>query len=376
MERGATSLASVVLIWFALVLISRLIGPSPLILLDPFRTLIAADETLANHLKDNSSEFSPHDITTVARQAPLWPRPYFSLLNESEPSNERRKDYFLHALKLSPRSAYPRILEAESHIEQKNFDVAAEHLIDLMDLDPDQREIWRDTLISMSNDPDVRDRLVEALKQKPRWGAYVARHWVEFTTDTATAQELTNLYPEYHSNYLMRLVSAGAIEYAWLSYLSSLSANEIDSAPLLRDGYFKGSDAPLPFNWAINSKHANLEPGGGLYISFYGQNRPRMLRQLISLPPGDYLVRFRIRGSLPPESGYFHWVISCSNFAQPIAELDIKSLETEWRELLMPVTVPNADCAFQNLDLYGIAGSFPRTSRLSLNSVSISQASR
>lgn len=134
-----------------------------------------------------------------------------------------------------------------------------------------------------------------------------------------------------------------------------------DPSSPLADGDFNGVDRPLPLRWdLIGGSGATVEVVAGdsgptdrvLRIEYDGYSSPSLIRQMVLLPPGRYVLEGRMRGEGAPER--LNWRVRCAEggallssgtAARPGAAGD------GWRAFAQPFTVSEARCDAQLVEL-------------------------
>jgi hypothetical protein len=161
------------------------------------------------------------------------------------------------------------------------------------------------------------------------------------------------------------LVGRGEYDRAHAFFLASLDPAP-DSASLLFDPDFRGSDAPPPFNWTFASSSIGLaerQDGGRLHVIFYGQEDGVLAGQLLVLQPGSYRLSMRVSGG---GTGSLAWTLRCANQPRDIASVPIAPQISE--RFQVPV-----NCPAQWIELSGRSGDVAQTTDLTVSGLSLTR---
>lgn len=303
---------------------------------------------------------------------PLHPLPFEVVLTLEleEESKARATKAASHALARDPRRVAPRLFLIQEAVSAGTLGDAMEQIDQLS-------RVWRprlvdivDTLIGLSADPSARDALLRKLEQEPAWGRQFASRLPVAAASPDFAFRVYQLYPDFQRKYLSEIIRAGrpdAAYLAWLQFQTSISPESLNEP---YDNTFQGKEAAQPFNWVIDSRHAEFMPAGGLYVVYFGRGRPQIAMQVMALTPGVYRLTSMPRGTWTQADGGLEWIISCISGEQlsVVPILPSSRDDTSDRDT---VRIPEENCNYQRLVLRGRPGEYPQTIRVELASVSL-----
>ncbi|MCH2458375.1 MAG: hypothetical protein MK186_10020, partial [Henriciella sp.] len=142
------------------------------------------------------------------------------------------------------------------------------------------------------------------------------------------------------------------------------------------DAHFEGLPGAGPFTWSIDARAASFEPNGGLAVSSYGQTRKSIAHQVTKLPSGLAQAKIMMSGDISEGGNSFEWAIYCYSSRTPFWTLPATELSAEPVIIQEHISVPDADCEFQRVELAGLPGDFPRTGRALIQKLEISRQER
>lgn len=166
--------------------------------------------------------------------------------------------------------------------------------------------------------------------------------------------------PPWQERLLSALIERqdyGHAEAMW----AKLSGLPPGSGRGLYNARFEADAAPPPFNWRYHSSSAGvaeLQPGGGLRVLYYGREDAVLASQLMLLSEGRYRLRQESSGSFPGLS----WTLVC--------------LPAQTRQESGPGPAPfefivSAGCAAQRLELRGQLMENPANGDVTIRSVAL-----
>ena len=206
----------------------------------------------------------------------------------------------------------------------------------------------------LADAPEMRDPVLLALARDPANSSLVL--------SLAPAPVTEPPFPEWQTTLLGTLVTAGKVgeaERVW----ARLSG--VDRKPLLVNPQFSPQSLPPPFAWTIGSGSAGvaeIRPGGGLDLIYYGREPFDLARQLLVLAPGRYRLTSRAQGA---DSGdMVTWKITCLD-NRPLSQVQLGQTGM--------FAVPQ-NCAGQNLILAAIPTDPARTVEATVTAVAIEAA--
>ena len=345
--------------------------------LHPLKTETVRADLIASVQEDALGDFD-EQISLLTARAPLDELPYEIELAKalSLGDVELARSFADQAMARQPRSLAARLFALSIAAQAGNFTQVIDDYERLIELRAIDRNTLSDALIGVFRASGDWSALVEYLKTAPATGQGLVRKLMNESVAAADLQSLIALYPEQQSHYLDRLVRDGAYLEAYEAWqtFTGVMGETLDEIPF--NPTFEEQSAPPPFNWLISRDRAEFQSRGGLYITYLGTERPLMARQIVSAPPGDYELSTQALGRMPEDGGSLEWILSCLGSNTQIANSRIE-LQTisQPEQFEITLTIPDEDCAFQRLDLWGRSGAFPKTSRTEILSVSLSKFS-
>ncbi|HIM29174.1 MAG TPA: hypothetical protein EYG57_06420 [Planctomycetes bacterium] len=317
-------------------------------------------------------------VQDIFIESPLSQRPFsisLSALPTKHPySSEHRRALAEHILRVSPRSISARLTLAELNYREGMYRETAYHLSRLIELDRGNANSFLDILVAMSAQTHSRAAIEEILIAHPVWGDRLVSKLAQQSDDFDFLIALSREYPSTQSATIGALIRSGNLDRAHAVFREFLDKESLKSASVPYDNGFYGLTGAQPFNWRVNTSFARLRQSGGLEISFFGQGRPWIADQTLKLSSGAHIASFTMQGTLYPGAGHFAWSIGCIDGNEDLLNLSIKQLESTPVTISRVLNVPQKDCSFQRLRLFGVAGEFPRTARATVTNVEITRA--
>ena len=224
-------------------------------------------------------------------------------------------------------------------------------------------------LRSMTENPDARQHLAEALAGSPPWRSSFMIDLAN-NGDTLAASELISLLkgmdvpaqPRELKPLIARLLAEASYEKAYYLWLDSLPTQDLKKVGLVFDGGFESHSRSLFFDWTIQKRKnvdvrivskGNSQADNALLVDFANSTSPFAdVSQLLYLSHGSY----RFEGdakveNLQNERGLV-WQITCLDPAgHALATTAAQTGTGEWRPFAVDFTVPAARCPVQRLIL-------------------------
>lgn|GEM_PF-6619674 len=271
-----------------------------------------------------------------------------------------------------PRSLAARLHLLSSAVERNDFNSVFQQFESLLRLRSLNESLLGDALIGLFRERADWGVLIDYLGTQPTKGEMIAEKLIREPLSDDEAEGVLETYPDLLGDYLQILVQRGALQKArevWLNN-SNLRAEERHELP------FNGTFAPraelAPFNWSLRSNRAEFQTSNTLHVTYLGRGSPTFVEQIIEAAPGTYLMRASAKGRMPRDGGALRWTLTCIGETSPLVEMEIalrRNLEVE--SFVQELEIPDDECAFQNVQLTGRPGEFPKTSRTELQSVEI-----
>ena len=320
---------------------------------------------MATQLEPSSTIDQPL-LPHLARVAPLDPLPFEQKLLEAvaEDHTENAHEFAQQVLSYQPRSLAARLYLLTSAARREDFDVVFNQYEGLVRLRSLNDALLTDALIGIFREGGDWSPLLEYLGSRPPKGDLLARKILAEPVQIEKIADIMQKYPSVMGQYLKILMREGFDDEAyelWKSY-SGVHRQDLDALPF--NGTFAVREELPPFNWFIDYGRAEIQPVGGLHVTYLGRGNPEIAQQVMAAPPGDYLLQTKATGRMPAKGGALELLLTCHGKRTPIARsnivlagnLGIEAFETE-------VNIPREECGFQTLQLFGRPGEFPKTSR-------------
>lgn len=310
----------------------------------------------------------------LALLAPLDELPYeTAMLIAAEQGDEVRASSFAHqAIARQPRSLAGRLFLLSASARHGDFNGVIHQFERLLEIRSLNSNSLIEALLDVFRESGDWSQLILYLTKEPNGGRDIVDRILFEPALPPDIESLIRAYPHAQEKYLNRLMHEFGIETAheaWLSMTESKDKHTVEFP--FNGGFFQRAEPP-PFNWSIPYKRAELSAGGGLYVSFSGMGKPLIARQILSAPPGNYLLKSEAGGSMPKNGGALEWRVLCHGHSERLVVLVLELNKNSSREVFeAEFTIPSRDCQFQTIELRGRAGAYPRTSRTEIYSLSI-----
>ncbi|MCR9271109.1 MAG: hypothetical protein NXH72_14045 [Hyphomonadaceae bacterium] len=348
-------------------------APASLSIMAPLKTDEIKTGLTSRVQNDLMGDFD-QDLAALSERAPLDVLPFEIELARALTRNdaEAANAFADQALRRQPRSLAARLFGLSRAAQTGDYDrVIAdyERVIELRAID---RNVLSDAIVGVFRGGGDWSALIEYLKSQPSTGRAILQRLMDEPVAVEDLESVIALYPQQQSRYLDRLIRDGATAQAFSAWqrFTGLADDALKSLPFNQQ--FEDLPAPPPFNWVISRERAEFQSRGGLYVTYLGTERPLMARQIISASPGDYILSTEALGRMPEEGGSLEWTLTClgDNSRLAASQIELKTIgEQETFETTL--TIPETNCDFQRLDLWGRSGAFPKTSRTEILSVSL-----
>lgn len=281
--------------------------------------------------------------------------------------------FVTHAIARQPRSLVARLQKFRAAAKRLDYAALIHNYERLSDLRSLNVVLLSEALVGVFRAANDWSMLFKYLETRPPNGLLLIDQVLREPQLPAALEEVMKNYPSQQEKYLRRLVSDYGYHEAyrvWQSYATFFS--EADRAMLPFNGIFRLRSESAPFNWFILPERAELRTNGGLFVSFSGRGTPLVARQVMSSPPGEYKLRTIASGRMHENGGALQWSVFCVQTNSILAESAIShDVEFENKVFETNLTVPDAECDFQTIELRGRAGRFPMNSHIEIESVSL-----
>lgn len=337
---------------------------------------------LIKSLETNNFSDAERLAKSLAVIVPVDELPYEAALSyaNAENANVEALDFAHLALQRQPRSLAARLYLLREAAEQRQYEALIaqyERLIEMRSLNSD---LLSDALVGVFRESGDWPVLIEYLKKRPPSGHYLVKRLLNEQNAPAELRDLRSLisqYPSHQGSYLQLMLNNEGLEAAYLTWLalSNLSSEETQAMPFNQT--FKTRPEPAPFNWSIHSGRSEFNDAGGLFVSYKGSEQPLFVKQTFSASPGEYTLKTEAIGRMTRNGGALEWRVHCASSKKQLASSIISLTKVSIRESFETnVSIPDAGCDFQTIELRGRAGAFPKTSRLTILSVALSEVEK
>jgi tetratricopeptide (TPR) repeat protein len=347
----------------------------------PVALLQLAEQTLAADLATGSPA-ARHDVrplvTRALRHDPLSPQAQAILAEVAERQGDRAGarlllDKTLQRSVHEGAAAYKLMVYAAQAGEYVKATGYAELLLRTR---PDAFPVVLPVLISLADIEAAHDALTAMLARKPYGRASFFLELPPKVRDPRTPQRLllalkdtanppTNPELKAYLNQLVSLQQHGLAYYTWLQFTPT---EVFESGNLLFNGQFLRPTTELPFDWNVDAQSGatvqlitvpddqgqqglNLEFGSGR-IEFGG------VVQVLVLAPGTYQFNGQYKGSLIGRRG-LQWRMTCGDLGTTLLleTPPFLGIQSNWQDIAVTFTVPEAGCRGQQLALRHVARS-------------------
>jgi hypothetical protein len=283
-----------------------------------------------------------------------------------------RKDdvarYMEAAVRRSKRESGAVYWLVRKYTEDRNYEAALRQADILLRTREGMFPLVLPTLAAAVEDPKSRTALQDVLLAKPRWREGFFEEVPGRLADPAVLLQVlldlrTTAAPPSRAerarfmSYLMRAQNYELAYYTWLQFLDP---EALRNAGLLYNGSFEATPYGYPFDWDARAGQGvtvdlarALETGEhALYLEF-GSGRVEFngVSQIVMLPPGDYTLAGKYRGSLSGRRGLV-WSIRCLQGDKSLLKTPMMLGDVpDWTRMEDRFTVPAEACQAQSVQL-------------------------
>ena len=214
-----------------------------------------------------------------------------------------------------------------------------------------------------------RGAVVALLARNPPWRPGLLNQYLGSVRDGRTPLRiLVGLKPSPHPPtsaelraYLDFLIGHKLYDLAYYAWLQFLPPEQLARAGFLFNGSFEEPFSGQPFDWLITKgsgftadrmRRTDKSGEQALAIDF-GQGRVgfQPMTQMTLLAPGAYTLTLQYKGHLVGRRGMI-WRITCAASGQVLGESPmLLGPEPRWKEIVVPFSVPPAECRAQKVVL-------------------------
>lgn len=336
--------------------------------LDAGRLAEQAATEIAQGQRDEGAEHA----RTAVQLEPLNPAALRSLAASMNPLADRAKIHELmeQAARVSLRDTASHGFLMEDAFERGDYKRAVFHADMLLRRNAANQSVVFEVLSQILTDPNGREALADRLRFYPPWRSPFLREAGQYGPPDELGDLLRKLNAsgspvrdEDSKAFFGRLVAEGQFAKAQL-YWRLLVAGASSSGDVY-DGDFDGRPGPPPLNWQA------LEAGGGdavwrtqdggspgilnLRHDGFTPASP-LIRELVILSPGEYLLEAKAEASDFGSEGRFRVQIRCVSGHDALMSLPIALQVAHWDLARSQFSVPEVDCGAQWLEFLPVAG--------------------
>lgn len=324
--------------------------------------------------QSSSPNVDQRSLRQLATIAPLDPLPFELKLVEAIASGdtEATRNAAELVLRYQPRSLAARLQLLNLAAQQADYAVVFEQYEGLVRLKSLNDGLLTDALIGVFRQSGDWSPLLDYLNTMPPRGEILVRKLLVETISIDDIDPIIRQYPSAQDVYLEKLLRDGYADQAYSLWKSFAGLREQDRIASPFNGSFMPREELPPFNWSSSYNRAELQPNGGLYVTYLGSGRPDIIEQTMVAPAGTYVLQTTAKGRMPTNGGALEWSVFCYGATTPLARSVIaleRPMETETFEAT--VQIPEDECNYQILRLRGRTGAFPKTSRTEILSVAL-----
>ena len=328
-------------------------------------------DSLGRNDKIQSQELSKR----LAILSPMDPLPYEVALTVAiDAGEETDANHFAErTLVLQPRSLPARLhlLRVSSRdLKPQQIFKQYERLIELRSLD---EQLLSEALVGVFREANDWSPLIRYLEGDPPSGGSIVDQMLAEDQFPVGFNDVMRRYPSKQAAYLRRVFAELGFEAAKSNWHSISDSIEQDQT-IVFNPTFQFRSEPPPFNWSIHYDRAEIQSVGGLFISLSGVRDQLIARQIIAAPQGEYRLDTELLGGLPKSTAVLEWRLYCGEEKAPLLRSEMTFGGSPQKQFFMfPVSIPDAGCAYQVLELHARAGKEPMSSRIEVLSVSLDE---
>ncbi len=311
---------------------------------------------------------------TAIKIAPLSPK-HFTKTASIETQPDKIKLFLEHAYTLSPRDLIIRHRLAQNAIRLADYKTAVSLISDILRFRISDRTVYFDTLLDLAINPESFEVFKDETNSEPtpKWIRPFLAHIAKKETP-ARIYQIAGHLPEGRKFYVEDLIRNNDIERAFLAWQQFSSPEKLANFSWPTDPNFVNTSADNPFGWKLHSKTTEQQENG-LYSFFSGKGRTRSAQQILLLNPGNYTFTSRMSGHSKENGGHFIWKIICPTSKFEAGRTKIRDLQSTPRDYSFSLTIPETECSYQHLELWGEAGEYPIIARTLVENVSLTASS-
>ncbi len=272
------------------------------------------------------------------------------------------------AAQLSPRDLLSQAWLLDYHLAAGRVEPALAHLDFLLRFEPGLTATFEPMMIALALEPEAQPVLAQRLAQRPPWRPHLLNVLSQKAPDSAAVSPLFDylrsqpggLSSNELNPWLERLGRDGQWGQAYLLWTSQLPPERLQGLGNVYNGGFESAPGQGGFDWRFDrvaGARVDRLPGEGvtgsraLRVAFDDRRVPfNHVRQLLALPPGNYLLKGRARPeNLRTDRGLV-WTVTCTD-GRVLGESEPLRGNGPWRSWEAEFQVPAQDCGGQWLSL-------------------------
>ncbi|RKQ69083.1 hypothetical protein DES40_1864 [Litorimonas taeanensis] len=369
------------------------------------KTLIFTPKNSTNLIAENLEIISKADATKVKtirenakvllKQTPLNDHAllHLAVADLMENGTNTNGEILLEAKSRNPRNRGTLRMLMYYHLNKGDVTNTINELSLLQRLDDRNSEEYDNIMRSINALPGGQEKITALLSTAPSWGyGYLqstinesnaqtiqsfGHSIIEFSTKTEDRKSALLLM----QSYLAKLIEFGFIEEAYAEWAKAFSVGPdyFENGNIAFNPKLEDLRATIPFNWQHarnNHVTVSLERNSGMFLSYDGKKPQIGLRQFLPLNAQSRNgLKLSVEADLHASSkqGSFEWRAYCYKEPQILFKAKIGKTST-LSESLATFAVPE-DCAFLDLQLWGIPGIYPSRVSLTLKEVQLTPLS-
>lgn len=306
----------------------------------------------------------PRRARSVLAGTPLAAQPFLytamaDIPNERANGTAQAARLLDEAVRRDPRGRTARFLLMRHALAEQDLSAALAQLAVLSRLEPRQTAALLATVGKQIETTAQIDEVLASLRNQPDMLSAVVTGFVSVPHSAALTVHLgqgLRRRPIVDDDVMSRLSTAliaagefGAARELWRA------ENPGEGSKWVNDPSFEGPTVPPPFGWAKTESNvgvAEVEAPGVLVVDYYGRRPGSLLRQLITLPTGQYTAAAQIEG-IRTGAGFIELRISCADTGAELADRPLEVAQGRRAKITLRFGVPSSGCRGQYLELTG-----------------------
>jgi hypothetical protein len=279
--------------------------------------------------------------------------------------------------KLSWRDVVAQIWLLRQQLLFGDFDAAMNHADALLRRQDDVPAPLLAALTAAARDPRMTEPLARHLAADPAWRepfiAYLSVYARPPATDVARALLVrlargpTPPSEDELAVYLRSLV--GAEQFSQAAQDWRLFGAGARQTSLIYDGDFERPPGQTPFDWTLENgvgwtaTIADAPEGGqgqALRVNYDGVSPPKLVRQMLILPPGAFRLSGRVFDDGDGDPKALAWGVACASSRQVLGGVTTPGARGVWTSFALTFAVPPSACPAQWLVLSAAPGDMQR----------------